>query len=212
MISAATGVEIARGNLMPSLTLSGSLNTSSSSRRSLFDAIPTGHDTIGTVAGTGNPVVSDEMNFQLVEQDYPMMDQFKDNFNQSVSVQLNIPIFNRYRARNSVTQAEINQKRAALDLEQKETDLRNNIYQSYTNAKAAEKRYESAQKNVKAARKSFEYTNKRAEQGLVRPIDFQNAQTDLQRAESNMVQAKYQYLMSIRVLDFYLGASTNTQN
>jgi outer membrane protein len=212
MISAATGVEIAKGNLMPTLNLSGNLNTSSSSRRVLYDAIPAGFDTIGTVAGTGNPVVSNELDFRLEEQDYPMIDQFQDNFNQSVSIQLNIPIFNSYRFRNAVTQAEINRKRAELNLEQRQTDLRNNIYQAYTQARAAQKRLQSAEKNVNAARKSFEYTNKKAEQGLVRPIDFQNAQSDLQRAESNMVQAKYQYLMSIRILNFYLGKTLKTQN
>ncbi len=209
VMGAESSVKVAKGARYPSLRLGGSLNTSSSSQRQLFDVIPLGFDTIGRVAGSGDPVISKDPKFQIEGKPYPIGNQFKDNFNQSVNLQLSIPIFNNYRSRNAISRAQINWERARLNLEQTEVNLRNNVFQAYTSAVAAKKRYDAALKNVEAAGKSFEYTEKRAEQGMVRAIDFQRIQSDLQSAENSLLQAKYQYLMSIRILNYYLGQSIN---
>ncbi len=207
MLGAQSGVDVARAGRYPSLRLSGSLNTSSSSQRQRFEVIPLGFDTIGQVAGSGDPVISQRPSFDVQGRPYPLADQFKDNFNQSISLQLSIPIFNNYRTKNAITMAEINWRSAELNMEQQRITLRNNIYQYYTSALAARKRYDAAVRNVEASRRSFEYTEKRAREGLVRAVDFQRLQADLQTAENNLLQAKYQYLMSIRILKYYLGQS-----
>lgn len=209
MLGAQRGVEVARAGRYPSLRLSGSLNTSSSSQRQRFEIIPLGFDTIGQVAGSGDPVISSQPGFEVQGRPYPIADQFKDNFNQAISLQLSIPIFNNYRTKNAITMAEINWRSAELNMEQQRITLRNNIYQYYTSALAAKKRYDAAVKNVEASRRSFEYTEKRAREGMVRAIDFQRLQSDLQSAENSLLQAKYQYLMSIRILKYYLGQLIN---
>jgi len=209
MLGAQSGVDVARAGRYPSLRLSGSLNTSSSSQRQRFEIIPLGFDTIGQVAGSGDPVISQQPSFDVQGRPYPIADQFKDNFNQAISLQLSIPIFNNYRTKNAITMAEINWRSAELNMEQQRITLRNNIYQYYTSALAARKRYDAAVRNVEASRRSFEYTEKRAREGMVRAVDFQRLQADLQTAENNLLQAKYQYLMSIRILKYYLGQSIN---
>lgn len=209
MLGAQSGVQVARAARYPSLRLSGSLNTSSSSQRQRFEIIPLGFDTIGQVAGSGAPVISKEPSFDVQGRRYPVGDQFKDNFNQTISLQLSIPIFNNYRTKNAISMAEINWRSAELNMEQQRISLRNNIYQYYTSALAAKKRYDAAVKNVEASRRSFEYAEKRAREGMIRAIDFQRLQSDLQTAENNLLQAKYQYLMSIRILKYYLGQSIN---
>jgi len=57
--------------------------------------------------------------------------------------------------------------------------------------------------------KSFDYIRLKSEQGLVKPVDFTTAQTNLQIAQSNLVQAKYSFLLGLKILDFYIGKPLN---
>lgn len=203
--SAATEVDIAKGNALPVLTLSGNLGTNQSNARALYDQQLLGYDTIGVVGGTGAPVIATFPSYTLVEQPYPYFTQIGDNFYESVGLNLSIPIFNRWQVRHAVEQAKVNRKAADLQYEQRRNTLRNDIYTAYTNASAASKQYAAAQNNYRATEKAFEYTQKRAEQGMATPFDFNIAQNNLTIAETSMLQAKYQYLLSLKVLDFYLG-------
>lgn len=203
--SAETGIAIAKGNMMPSLSVSGSLGSNQSSARSLFDQQVAGFDTIGTVVNTGSQVIANFPSYSLIEQPYPYFQQLGDNFNQSLGVNLSIPIFNRWQIRTAVEQAKVNKQAADLQLEQRKVQLRNDVYSAYTSAEAAGKQYEAAENNLVATEKAFEYTQKRAEQGMATPFDFRIAQNNLNIAETNTLRAKYQYLLSLKVLDFYLG-------
>jgi outer membrane protein len=201
--SAETGLEIARGNFYPSLSLSGSVGTNASSTRRLYSQQITGIDTIGLTLPSQELVVIPR--FTLFAEDYPYGSQLRDNFNQTVSINLSIPIFNNRRVRNAVDQARINHQLVGLQMRQQENQLRDAVYRAYQSALAAARQYDAAQENALANRTSFEYISRRAEQGLVRTVDFNLAQNNLGIAESTLLQAKYQYVLSLKILDFYMG-------
>lgn len=203
--SANKGIEIAKGTQYPSLTLSGSLGSSQSSARNKFDALPGGFDTIGTVIATGDQVLASQPNILLQELPYPYFNQIGDNFNQSFGLTLSIPIFNRGFVRNNIQQAEVQSQKADIFLNDRMNRYRNDIYDAYYNAFAGSKKYVSARDNVAAIRKSFEYITKRADQGLVKPIEFNISQNNLVIAEANFLQAKYDYLLDLKILDLLIG-------
>ena len=81
------------------------------------------------------------------------------------------------------------------------------IQQAYVNAVAAMKRYTSSQKSVESADESFRYVSEKYTLGVVSPIEYSEGKNRLAQAQSAYVQAKYEYLFRVKILDFYYGRS-----
>lgn len=201
--------KIAKSYGLPSLSLFGGLNTGSVNTRELYDVEFVGIDTIGVVPMTGDIVIADEFAYKLVPKPYPVFDQFNDNISQAYGISLRVPIFSGGQVRNAVQKARINTQQAALNLELVQNQLRNDIEQYHANTVAAARQYEAAMQNLEAVSKSFEYIRLKAAQGLVKPVDFTTAQANYQIAQSNVAQAKYTFILGLRILDFYLGNKLN---
>jgi outer membrane protein len=203
--SADKSILISKSAQYPSLTLSGGVATNRSSARSRFNPIFGGFDTIGTVAPSGDPVLSNRPSVSLEEINYPYMDQLNDNFYQNVGITLRIPIFNRGQVNNNIGQAEIIRKQADILLTDRKNKLRNDVYNAYYYALTAGKKYVASRNSAIANRKSFEYIQKKYEQGLIQPLEFNTAQNNLLIAEANLIRSKYDYLLGIKLLDILLG-------
>jgi outer membrane protein len=52
---------------------------------------------------------------------------------------------------------------------------------------------------------SFRYVQQKFDVGVLNATDYVVAKTNLFRAQSEMYQAKYQYLFQLKILDFYKG-------
>ena len=83
--------------------------------------------------------------------------------------------------------------------------LRQNIESAHNEAVAALKRYKAAEKSVAALETSFDYTQERYKVGIINSFDFNNEKNRLINAQSELLQAKYNYIFSTKVLDFYQG-------
>lgn len=94
---------------------------------------------------------------------------------------------------------------AKFKLEQEKLALRKEIQQAYTDAVAAYKKYQSSFDAVESYRETFRYTEEKFNVGLVNSVDYNVAKTDYLRAQSNLLQAKYEYIMKMKILDFYKG-------
>lgn len=149
-----------------------------------------------------------ENNKEFVDGEFrvkPFGDQLDDNFNTSVGFQLNIPLFNGMAARTGVQRAKLNMQIAELTLENTKLQLRQDIESAHNDAVAALKRYKAAEKSVNALTLSFNYTKQRFDVGLLNSFDFNNEKNRLTNAESELLQAKYDYIFKTKVLDFYQG-------
>ncbi len=98
-------------------------------------------------------------------------------------------------------------------LEGAKKQLYKNIQQSYADASAALKKYAASQKAVTSMEESFRYTEQKFNVGLVTPVDYNASKTQLLKAQSDLAQAKYEYIFKTKVLDFYRGIplSLNTK-
>ena len=131
--------------------------------------------------------------------------QFEDNLNQSVGISVRVPIFNNLQVKTAVSRAKINIESSKLMLEQTQLQLRKNIQQAYADAQGALKKYKATQKSVDALKESFKYTQQRFDVGMINSLDYNTAKNNLVKAESNLLQAKYEYVFKIKVLDYYQG-------
>jgi outer membrane protein len=202
VLSAEKGVKIAKSAISPSLVFSGSLGTGYSG---LAQQIAGYDSTIATIGYTavGDKVYSLFVNPVLEKSPYGT--QFKDNFNRSLGLTLNIPLFNNLQTHTAITRAKINVESARLQLLQTKLDLQRTILQAYTDANGALKKFNATEKSVIALKESFKYVEQRYNVGAANSVDYNTQKNNVTNAEAQLLQAKYEYIFKAKVLDFYLG-------
>jgi outer membrane protein len=132
-------------------------------------------------------------------------DQMKSNERYGFGATLNIPIFNRYMAKTGVSNAQIQVENNELQLQNTKNLLRKDIEQSYTNALAAFKRYVANQKTVVSSKEAFRYTEEKFNVGMINSVEYNQSKNNLSKAQSDLLQAKYEYIFRTKILDFYNG-------
>lgn len=201
---------LARGAYYPTLTMTGSVGSGYSGA----NQIVTNREFIGFTPN-GNTVNGDPQMpvfspaFLPTFETKPFGDQLDDNFNRSFGFRLNIPIFNGMASRIGVQRAKLSVQSAELALEDTKLQLRQNIESAHNDAVAALKRYKAASKSVEALKLSFDYTQERFNVGLINSFDFNNEKNRLNNAQSELLQAKFDYIFRTKVLDFYQGKAIN---
>ncbi len=144
-------------------------------------------------------------NFTGTQSAPPFFDQFSDNKGQSYGLQLSIPIFNGFSAKNNVARSKVNLEKSRIALEQESLDLQRNVYTAFTDAKGALKSYESAVSALEAREQSYDYAKEKFDVGLMNSFDLNQSQTLFSNAQSELLRSKYDYIFKIKILEFYFG-------
>ncbi|PIF05447.1 MAG: hypothetical protein CSA36_06850 [Draconibacterium sp.] len=132
-------------------------------------------------------------------------DQLKNNARSSAGLTLGIPIFNRFQVKNGIANAQLQIYDYQYRLQSAANLLRKDIEQAYTNALAAFKRYVSTQKALSSMKEAFRYVEEKYNVGMVNSVEYNQSKNDLAAAESQLLQAKYDYIFRTKILDFYAG-------
>jgi outer membrane protein len=176
IISAEKSIEIAKANYYPSLALSFGMNTAYQHRQSTTDVSP-----------------------------FLFSEQIDDNLGQSISLSLNIPIFNRYQFRSNVNKSKINYQKIEYNLESERLRLQQTIQNAYTDALASSKSYDAATTSVEAQTRAFDYSQERFKAGAINSFDFNQTKNNLVNAQSQLIRSKYDFMFKLKVLEFYFG-------
>ena len=134
-----------------------------------------------------------------------MLTTIKNNANASVGLSLSIPIFNGGLNKSRVTSAKISLDRARLNLETEKNTLYKDIQQATADAVASQKRQKAAYKNKVANEESLRYSENKFNVGLITAFDYTTARNKYSKAETDLLQAKYEFLFKLKILDFYKG-------
>lgn len=135
----------------------------------------------------------------------PYSDQIRDNASTSVGFSLSIPIFNGLQVEKSISNAKIGLENAQLSLASEKNQLFKDIQQAYTDAVAAQKKLKATEKNNTALEESLRYTESKFNVGLVNALDYTTARNKLSESENSLLQAKYELIFKIKILQFYQG-------
>ena len=138
--------------------------------------------------------------------------QLNDNINYGIGLSLNIPIFNGWQVNTGISNSRINIASSQYTLDAARKDLYKSIQQAYADAEASLKSYYASEKAVESMIESFRYSEQKFNVGMVTPVEYNAAKNQLLRAQSDLAQAKYQYLFKIKVLDFYRGKLLTLNN
>ncbi len=138
-------------------------------------------------------------------EDITFVDQLYLFDGTSIGLRLNVPIFNQFNTRNNVKQRKINVERLQNQEKQALLDLESTVYQAYNDALNAKKSYEAALKAEEARRLAFNYAKERYEVGLSNAFDLNQSQTQFDNAQSDVIRTKFNFIFSVKVLEFYFG-------
>lgn len=204
--SAKKAVKSIKGQLFPLLTLNGSANSnySSAAVQNIFantSIVNTGDYVI--VNSVQTPVMREQSFYNPEKISYGK--QLNNNIFTSISLNLSIPIFNSFSVRNRVKLAKLDVKDYSLREQTAKTSLQQNVEQAYSNMTAAFDRYRTILEQVNAYSESFRAAEIRFNEGVGTSIDYLVAKNNLDRANSNLVFARYDYILRTKVLDYYQG-------
>lgn len=200
-------LQLTKSQYYPSLNAFFNYNTRESDRERVLSGgidpdSPT--RTIGVVESTGEAVVSPNFLLETVSAD-PFFDQLRNNDGYAFGLQLNIPVFNGLSVRNQVARNKINVERTEFQLEQVELNLESNVYQAYLDAQGAAKAYDAALKAVESQQTAFDYAKERFDVGISNGFEFTQSKFRLTNAENQLIQAKYNFIFQIKLLELFFG-------
>ena len=131
--------------------------------------------------------------------------QLKNNFSQYIGLNLNVPIFNRFQTRNSIRSARINQENQQLTLENTKKTLYQDIQKVYYNALNAQAKEKASKQAVATANDAFHLTQAKYENGKATITEFNESKNNYLKAESDLVQARYENIYQKALIAFYRG-------
>lgn len=175
--SAQLGVSIAKGGLWP---------------------------TVSYYAGFGSNF-STAYKYPSTGEVIPYFTQLGITSSANAGINISVPIFNGLRTRIGIQRAELGVKVAELGTTQLEATLKSSIERALLDVKGAKKRLAVSRKSIVATRLSVENTRKRYDLGVVNSFELTSVQNTLIATESSVLQAKYDYLFKLKILDYYRG-------
>lgn len=131
--------------------------------------------------------------------------QLGDNLTGNVAFNLSIPIYDRLQTPTQVKTQQVNVENAELQLEQTKKDLRKEIDQAYYNALAAQSEMFSARQAARSSAEAERYAEEKYTAGRGTAYEYNAAKQTHLQAQSTELQARYNYLFKIRILDYYTG-------
>lgn len=196
-------LSVAKGGRSPQLYVSGSFNSGYSDIRKQIS--------YGELVSYPIGITDDGINVNsypsesLVSGAYPFFNQLKDNQAGAVGLGLSIPIFNGWRVNTSIANARIALESSQLELQSRKLMLYASIQQAHADAFAALKKFRASEQALVSMEESFKYTEKKFEVGLVNTVDYNTSKNQLTSTQSDLLQAKYDFIFRVKILNFYRG-------
>jgi Outer membrane protein len=141
-------------------------------------------------------------NPDLAESFFHQLDNRRSPY---VGLSLRIPIFSNMSIKTSISNARLTVQMSQIEMRNRQQMLYKEIQQANNDAISCFQRYQATEQNVKAIQESFRYVQQRFDLGMLNGTDYTVAKNNLFRAQSDNLQAKYQYVFQLKILDFYKG-------
>ncbi len=183
--SAEAQTEVTRTAFWPTVTASAGIG---SFYNNLLNTRTTGYDQFG------NPV-----------SEPTLFNQYKDNFGQNLGISVNIPIFNKGITKLQVEQSKLQESIAKTTLLQQKQVVRENVQKAQFDVDANYEIYLSALQAEKSTKLALDFADKSYAAGRSTIYDVNIARNNYANAQGSVAQAKYNYLFSLKLLNFYAG-------
>ncbi len=203
--SGELGIDIAKSSGLPSLTLGGSVSSSYSNQaKRLLGFTNTLVESPVFINGE-DAILGVEQEVPIGSENIPYFNQMDNNFSYGFGLQMNIPILDNYTTKGNTERARINLENLKANKEKYIVDLRNLLGQYITDARAAKRNLDASDKVLLAREVAFDNAQKRFDLGAINSFDYISIQDQLNTARTDQIIAKYDYMMKIKLLDYFQG-------
>lgn len=204
--AAKKGVSIAKTQFIPQISAFAGLSTNYSSLAETFTATGTNIVETGdfvTINNQDTPVLREQTVFKGNKISFN--NQFDNNLSTVVGLSVSVPLFNGFRAKNSVALEKIKFNEALVALDRTRQDIKNTIAQVYFDMTASYTRYQSLLKQVEAFNESYRINEVRFNNGVSNFLAYITSKNNFDNAKANLANAKYEYVLLVKVLEYYRG-------
>jgi outer membrane protein len=202
--SATYDYKIQRGRLFPTLTFDAYVASGYSGAYKKYQTVPGSPVEIGYLGSDRTQTVFG-LSMNQKQIDYPFGDQFRDNANTVLSLQLTVPLFTRLQTVTAIQNARISVEQKRLQLESIKKKVLLDLQTALNDTRASMSEYRGNIHAFEAMQESFRYTEEKFNVGIVTSVDYHNAKNLLSKAESDVLQAKYRYFLSKSILEILSG-------
>lgn len=129
--------------------------------------------------------------------------QMRHNFSKSLGFSLNIPIFDGFSTRNSVSRARLERLNSELDLENTRQQLYKTVSTAHAQAVAAEAKEKAAQTAMENTKAAFDAMTVKYDNGRANATEYEKAKADYINAVADRLQASYERRLRVRILRHY---------
>lgn len=124
---------------------------------------------------------------------------------QQIGVAANIPIFNKGITKLQVEQAKINEDIARTSLLQQKQEVLQNVQRAQFDAESNYEAYSAALEAERSSKLALDFAEKSFQAGRSSIFDLNIARNNYANAQGSVAQAKYNYIFSMKLLNFYAG-------
>ena len=132
-------------------------------------------------------------------------DQFRNNGGEYVEVSVSIPIFNRLSRLSTISRKRHALQKATAELDQKKRDVESEVRRAVQDRDGAATAYQQAQRKAEVQAEAYMLNLKKLEQGLISPLEFQTANNNYLKAQSDEMNSLFKYLIKQAVVRYYNG-------
>lgn len=129
--------------------------------------------------------------------------QLDRSLSENVGLSLSIPIFNNRQAKTSMEKARLQSLSADISLQNVQKELLSTIETLWQDAVSAQSRYQAAGEKLRAAQISYDLVNEQFSRGMKNTVELLQEKNNFLSAQTESIQAKYQAVLSIKLLNFY---------
>ncbi len=134
---------------------------------------------------------------------YSFYNQLNNKLNENVGITLSVPIFNNRKGEVVDRTVALQTRQAELDYQSMEKDLLKDVESLYQDAVSAQSRYLAANDKVKSAETSYGLVLAQFNEGMKNTVELLTEKNNYLSAQQEQIQAKYQAVLSIKLLNFY---------
>ncbi len=129
--------------------------------------------------------------------------------NSSLSLGLSIPIFGKLQSSPNMQQTLIQKRQTQNQLRSTKLQLSQAFYTALKNHDIAKDQYQNALNQVSINQENLNAVKSQIDAAIILSSEYKLAKTNFDRANSNLIQAKYGYLLQEKILKFYNDGSWN---
>ena len=143
-------------------------------------------------------------NFQGQQQE-PYWDLLKRNGGEYVSLSVSVPIFNRLSRQSNIARRRNALSRAEAEYDQTLRDVESEVRRAVQDRDGAATAYLQAQRKAEVQSEAYALNQKKLEQGLISPLEFQTANNNYLRSQADEMNSLFKYLIKQAVVKYYNG-------